>query len=140
MPRLIVKIVVGPQGLEQGDGAGGKDAVCPHHDQKHCAEEPYHGLYRVLNRDSQAVTAGQSHKPHERQQALCFWFALPGLSGAQQFHRPGPVQAREISQQRQTKEDDKQLHRLPHGPAAEMHGEFHRKPDHSQQQRRHQIG
>jgi len=85
-------MLVGTEQLQDGDGAGGEDAIGADDDQDNGEEETGQRFQRRLDGVGHDVTGHQGDDPHQSQQPFDLGFPLSYRGAAQQLHRLCPAQ------------------------------------------------
>ena len=140
MFRLIVVVPVPFQQFQNGDAAGGEQAVGADDDQHHGYEEEHQRFQRVLDGHSHQVTRAQRQDADEYQQPLGLWLTLAHLVAAQKFHGAGKVYQTNVveqDEQEDRREDEKRDQRRLQG---ECQPKGHVEVQQLQQKQKHQFG
>ena len=106
------------QQFQNGDAAGGEQAVGADDDQHHGHEEEHQRFQRVLNGHGHQVTRAQRQDADQHQQPLGLWLALAHLVAAQKLHGAGKVYQADVveqDEQEDGREDEKRDQRRLQG-------------------------
>ena len=134
MAGLVVEPLVPPQQLQQGDGAGGEQAVGADDDQQHRQKIKGDGGGGVVGGDGDGVARPQGGHPNGSGEPPGTGLLFPHLSAPEQLDGVGQPHPPQVDDQGQHQQSTEQRGGESHGRQGESGGERNGKPEQAGEQ------